>query len=78
MGTGAGYVNWSDPMFNQRAQFEYRFSIIPRQCYLTGQWIWGRHIRARAVWHGPGDPAIEDRWYHKDQALVMLIQQGTT
>jgi hypothetical protein len=61
--------------FNERASFKYRYCVWPRRCYNTKQWIWlETAMRGRAVWTGPGDHLIEDRWYHRHEALVMMIK----
>jgi hypothetical protein len=70
----ANDVESYDP-FNDRATFEYAWCWWPRQCHTTGRWIIGDYaIRGRRVITGPGDPVIEDRWYHRDEGLIMLIK----
>ena len=64
-----------DP-FIDRAKFEYRYCIKPRRCYATGRWLLlETAVRGRAIWTGPGEPAIEDRWYDSNEALVMMIKK---
>ena len=61
--------------FNKRADFEYRYCLWPRRCYNTGRWLWlETAMRGRAIWHGPGEPVIEEHWYHQHEALVMMIK----
>ena len=61
--------------FNNRARFEYRYCFWPRRCHNTKQWLWlETAMRGRAVWTGPGDHLIEDRWYHQHEALAMMIK----
>lgn len=63
-----------DP-FNDRAQFEYKFSFWPRRCYKTGRLVWlETAMRGRRIITGPGEPVIEDRWYNRDEALIMMIK----
>ena len=62
-----------DP-FDDRAVFEYKYSFIPRLCYTTGRWVWGVAMRGRRTIHGPGDPLIEDRWYHRDEAIIKMLK----
>jgi hypothetical protein len=31
-------------------------------------------LHGSAVWHGPGEPVIEERWYHRNEGLIMLIK----
>ena len=60
--------------FERRAQFEYRWSIWPRTCYRTQRRVWGRAVRAMALWTGPGDPIMETRWLHRDEGLIMMLK----
>jgi len=62
-----------DP-FDDRAVFEYKYSIIPRRCYTTNRWIWGLSMRGRRIITGPGDPLIVDRWYHRDEAIIKMLK----
>jgi hypothetical protein len=62
-----------DP-FNDRARFEYKYSIIPRRCYTTNRWIWGLSMRGRRIIMGPGDPVIMDRWYHRNEAIIKMLK----
>jgi hypothetical protein len=62
-----------DP-FDDRAVFEYKYSFIPRRCYTTGQWVWGVAMRGRRIIGGPGDPVVEDRWYHHHEAIIKMLK----
>jgi hypothetical protein len=62
-----------DP-FDDRAVFKYKYSFIPRRCYTTNRWIWGLSMRGRRVITGPGDPLIQDRWYHRDEAIIKMLK----
>jgi hypothetical protein len=67
-------VQMYDP-FNDRAQFEYVFSFWPRRCYNTGRWMFMEvAMRGRRTITGPGTPVIEDRWYHRHEAIIMMIK----
>jgi hypothetical protein len=33
-----------------------------------------RALHGSAVWHGPGEPVVEQCWYHRDEGLVMMIK----
>jgi len=63
-----------DERFNSRAVFEYKTSFIPRRCYNSGRWIWGVSMRGRMMITGPGDPLIIDRWYHRHEAVIMMLK----
>jgi hypothetical protein len=77
---GASYGVQSEPQmydaFMDRAVFEYKVSWRLRRCYNTGRRIWGTAVRGRAIWTGPGEPAVEDRWYHIHEGLIMLIKRS--
>ena len=65
------YDHWQD-----RAKFEYKFSFWPRRCYNTGRWLWLETVmRGRAIWNGPGDYIVDDRWYDSNEALIMMIKK---
>lgn len=67
-------IDTQDP-FNNRASFTYAYSIWPRRCYNTQRWIWGIGMRGRTMWAGPGEPVVEDRWYHKHEAVIMMLKK---
>ena len=68
------YDNY-DP-FEDRAQYEYRFCLWPHRCHISGRWLWlTTAMYSRAIWHGPGEPVIEQRWYHRDEALMLMIKK---
>ena len=60
--------------FNDRATFEYRYSFIPRRCYKTKRLVWGVAVRGRWIITGPGSDVVEDRWYHRHEAIVMMLK----
>lgn len=62
-----------DP-FNDRAVFQYKYSFVPRRCYNTQQLVLGLAVRGRRVITGPGDPVVEDRWYHRHEAVLMMLK----
>jgi hypothetical protein len=64
----------SDEYFNSCADFHYKYSFIPRRCYNTNRWVWGVAVRGRRVITGPGDSIIEDRWYHRHEAIIMMLK----
>ena len=59
----------------ERAKFDYKYSLIPRRCYSTRRWIWGLAMRGRSIWTGPGEPVIDDRWFHLDEGLIIMIKK---
>lgn len=68
-------IEIQDP-FEYRARYEYKYCLWPRRCYQSSRPIWFTlAVRGRAVWTGPGEPAIEDRWYHRDEGLMIMIKK---
>ena len=54
---------------------EYKYSIWPRRCHISGKWILFEHaFKQTAMWTGPGDPIFEHRWYNKDIFLVNRLK----
>ena len=62
--------------FERRAQFQYRWSLWPRRCYRSDRRIWGRAVCGTAVWTGPGEPVVEQRWLHRDEGLIMMLKRN--
>jgi len=64
--------------FERRAfRIEYAWSVWPRQCYRSERRVWGRAVRVQAVWTGPGEPIVETRWLHRDEAVIMMLKRKT-
>lgn len=62
--------------FNDRAEYTYRYSFLPRRCYNTGRLLWlTTALRGRAMWTGPGEPVIEDRWYDSTEGLIIMLKK---
>ncbi len=72
-------ANWTNDSvqtydhFNDYATFEYKYSFIPRFCFSTKRLVWGLAVRGRRIITGPGTPIVEDRWYHRHEAIVMMM-----
>jgi len=61
--------------FDDKAKFEYVYSVWPRRCHTTGQWLFMTvAMRGRRVITGPGEPVIEDRWYHRNEAIIKMLK----
>ena len=61
--------------FNDRAEFEYKYSFIPRRCYNTQQLVWGLAVRGRwRVRAGDNVFVNDDRWYHRHEAVIMMLR----
>ena len=63
--------------FERRARFEYRWSLWPRRCYRSQRKVWGRAVRVQAIWTGPGEPIVEQRWLHRDEGIIMMLKRST-
>lgn len=69
-------ISATQDSFVSRAKFEYKYCLWPRQCYNTKRFIWFRlAVRGRAVWTGPGEPVVEDRWFHRNEGLMIMIKK---
>ena len=65
--------------FERRAfRIEYAWSIWPRRCYRSERRVWGRAVRVQTVWTGPGEPIVETRWLHRDEAVIMMLKRVRT
>ena len=65
----------SHDLFLERADVDYKYCLLPRQCYKTGRQLWSTlAVRARREWTGPGTPVTEDRWYDRTEFLIMRIK----
>lgn len=56
---------WYQSFFD-RAYWTYTFAWHPHRCYESNHWIWLKYAyRGVAVYHGPGEPAVEVQWLTK-------------
>ena len=62
--------------FERRARFGYRWSFWPRRCYRSDRRVWGRAVRAEAIWTGPGEPIVERRWLHRDEGCLLMLRRS--
>ena len=73
---GSAATCLTDVVFLERACFEYQYCLWPRRCYNTDRWLWLKTaVRGRAIWTGPGEPVVEDRWYDINESLIMMINK---
>ena len=62
-------------MFYSRAEWETHFSLWPRRCELSNKLLWLKQaVKGTAVWHGPGEPAVECRWHDAKEHLVWKLK----
>ena len=68
--------------FNERATFEYKYSLWPRRCYTTGRWLWlTTALRGRVINESYDGIEVhktaDDRWYDSSEGLIMLIKKAS-
>lgn len=69
--------NYSDERFLSQQDPELKWSLWPRRCQVSGQWLWlTLAYRAQYTITGPGDPAIWIRWYSRTEMLVLKLKHG--
>lgn len=72
--TGMWVDEQYDP-FNNRAEFKSMYLFWPRRCYISGKRLWLTHVyQGTAVWHGPGTPLEEHRYYDKAEYLMWTLK----
>lgn len=65
-----------DP-FNQYADFEYKFSFMPRRCYKTGKLLWMTTALRGRIISRSGDVTLTvvDRWYDRGEGIIMMLKK---
>ena len=70
-----GPDDYDDRQFLQRAQTKLKWSLVPRRCHVSGQWMWlTLAYCADYIISGPGDPAVWTRWYSREEMLVLKLK----
>jgi hypothetical protein len=73
---GYSYFGKSDFFYTRCFGWKLRFAFFPKYCDLTGKKIWFRlGYEGRAMYFGPGDPAIETRWHDKFEHIMWKLKQ---
>jgi hypothetical protein len=71
---GFDYSPYSEPFWH-RADWQYRFVWWPRQCWITGRWMWLEHAVAGTwVITGPGEPVTETRYLDARQLILLKLK----
>ena len=62
--------------FYQRAYWTLSRVVWPHRCLISNKILWpgSRAYRGRAVWHGPGDPAVEEFWHDQQEHLLWQLK----
>ena len=69
--------DYSQELFLIKANTEVKWSLWPRRCHASGQWLWlAPAYRAQYVITGPGDPAVWTRWYSCTEMLMLKLKYG--
>jgi hypothetical protein len=64
-----------DSAFYDRADWKSCWVFWPRRCYASRRWLWPGTLayRGRAVWHGPGEPVLEEHWHECHEHLIWQL-----
>ena len=75
LGYSVRSVEEADRAFYSRAQWSMKFAILPHRCDITKKIIWLEYAyRGVAIWTGPGDDAVEVRWYDRHEHLIWTLK----
>ncbi len=72
-----GNIDRLDGAFYMRATWELKWVVWPQRCLVSGRRLWPgtRAYRGRAVWTGPGEPAIEIHWHDRNEHLLWQLKE---
>lgn len=63
--------------FWERANWTYKFALIPKRCAKTNKWMWMQTVaQAHCMYTGPGDPIHEYRYIDKNEFFMLQLQGG--
>lgn len=61
---------------NRTQQWDLKFCWLPKECFLTGQKLWGKLAYRGIRWiHGPGEPIEQIYWVDKDEFLLWNLRK---
>ena len=64
-----------DPFKHRCIGTQYKFTLWPRTCHLTGKTLWLKNVyKQTAMITGPGDPVFEYRWYDRNEFLTARLK----
>ena len=70
------WIESTDVDHVSRSTVELKRSWWPRSCYRSKSLLWFCWAyRARRIITGPGDPIVEDRWYDRNEFLILKLQE---
>ena len=70
-------ADWQTESFYTRAQWRLCWVMWPCRCALSNRWIWPgqQAYLGRAIWMGPGEDAVEDRWHTCQEHLIWNLKK---
>jgi hypothetical protein len=72
-----GPDEYNDHRFLERAHPVLKWSLWPRRCHVSNQWLWlTQAYQADYIISGPGDPAVWTRWYSCTEMLILKLKHG--
>jgi hypothetical protein len=71
-----GLMESMEQAFRKRAVWQLKFVYWPRRCSLSNRWIWpsSHAYQGTAIWHGPGEPAVEVQWHRRHEHLIWQLK----
>lgn len=64
-----------DPFKHRCIGTQYKFTLWPRTCHLTGKTLWLKNVyKQTAMITGPGEPIFEYRWYDRNEFLTARLK----
>lgn len=64
-----------DPFKHRCIGTQYKFTLWPRTCHLTGKTLWLKNVyKQTAMITGPGEPIFEYRWYDRNEFLAARLK----
>lgn len=78
---GRGYVSSDEMNFTtwmERASTELKLCLWPKRCYKTNKLLWLKYAYRTSCYYRAGDIDFirEDRWYSKNEFLVLRLKYG--
>ena len=63
--------------FYLRADWKLCRVVWPKRCLVSNRRLWPGTLayRGRAVWHGPGEPVLEEHWHDCQEHLIWQLKE---
>lgn len=70
-----GSDDMNDATWLKRAYTKLVFCVWPRRCFITDKLLWFTYAyRATRAFSGVADTIYEDRWYDKNEFLILRLK----